>query len=113
MRSIWGATLLAMLLWSILPCTLLAQGVGASAGLEGTVTDLSGAVIPGAAVTLVDTARGISRQSMTDSAGQYRFVSVPPTTYDLRASHPAFQTQLKEGILLNVGQNSIVDFSLK
>ncbi len=68
---------------------LLASAVPAgaqvtSAGqVNGVVTDKTGAVVPGAAITLTDTSTKEERTSTSNAAGQYVFVSVPPGTYNI------------------------------
>ena len=62
----------------VLVCLLLAaavalgQGVGSSGNITGTVSDASGAVLPKATVSVVDTQTGLKRTVDTDNTGQYR-----------------------------------------
>jgi carboxypeptidase family protein len=95
------------------PGALLAQGVGTSAEVEGTVTDPAGKDVPDVQVTLVNTAQGISRTAITDGEGHYLFLAVPPAAYDIRADHPAFNAEIKKGVVLSVGQHALIDFTLK
>jgi len=60
--------------------------------IAGTVTDPSGAVVNGAAVTLTDTATKSARQATTNDAGRYVFVDVPPGSYDLTIAKQGFST---------------------
>jgi hypothetical protein len=69
-----------------------AQG-GNSASVRGTVTDPSGAVIPGATVKIVNTVSGLSRTTKTDAAGEFEIDNVPFNTYNLAASAPGFASQ--------------------
>jgi len=59
--------------------------------VTGTVTDKTGAVVPGATVTLTDTATQEKRTATTNSAGLYTFVSMPPGTYDIVISKAGFK----------------------
>ncbi len=113
MRNMRWIVLVGVLLWLLSPAHIQAQGVGASGDLKGTVTDPAGAVLPGATITLVDVARGLSRTETTDTQGEYLFAAVRPATYDLRAERTGFETQVKKGIVVSVGQTAIVDFTLK
>ena len=62
-----------------------------SAGtITGTVTDGSGAVIPGATVTIENPVSGLKRSATTDAAGQYRFTNLPFNPYHLVAQAPGF-----------------------
>ncbi len=60
------------------------QASSSLAELRGQVTDSTGAVIPNATVTLTDTARGTSRTSVTDENGEYIFLAIQPTDYELK-----------------------------
>ena len=67
----------------VLACFLLAgmafaQGVGASGDIKGTVSDPSGAVVAGAAVTATDVDKGIKHTVGTDANGQFHFTALPP-----------------------------------
>src|SRR6266851_2740266 len=90
-----------------------AQGVGASADLTGTVTDPSGAGVPNAKVTAIDTAKGGQRSVETDEHGFYRLSGLPPATYKLSVEHTGFQTEVVPSLTLTVGETSILDIHLK
>ena len=57
--------------------------------IAGTVTDASGAVVPGAAVTATNTSTGVASSTTTNSSGRYDFLSLPAGTYNLSAIHLA------------------------
>src|SRR5262245_55812308 len=81
---------------------LLAQlNVGS---IVGTVTDTSGASIPGATVTLINPSTGERQTVQTNSAGDYIFNSVRPAVYNLRIEFKGFQTLLRENVILNVAE---------
>src|SRR6266481_1349365 len=90
-----------------------AQGVGASADLAGTVTDPSGAEVPNARVTVIDTSKGIERSVVTDEHGFYRLSGLAPATYKVSVERAGFQKEVVSSITLNVGQTSVFDFHLK
>jgi hypothetical protein len=90
-----------------------AQGVGASADLTGTVTDPSGAEVPNAKITAIDTGKGGQRSVVTDEHGIYRLSGLAPSTYKLSVEHTGFQTELVSSLTLTVGQTSILDIHLK
>src|ERR1700677_861623 len=58
--------------------------------ITGTVTDASGAVIPGATVTLQNPVSGLSRTAKTDASGRYQFTNLPRATYHLVANAAGF-----------------------
>lgn len=90
---------------------LAAQVVGAS--LSGTVTDLSGAVVPNAKVVIQDVATGVSRTAITDKAGLYVAPNLLPGSYKLTISAAGFQTQVETGITLTVGAQQVLNVSMK
>jgi len=90
-----------------------AQGVGTSADLTGTVSDPSGGNVPGAKVTVTDTAKGLQRTAMTDEHGSYRLSGLPPANYKVSVEHAGFQSEDMNGVALTVGQTMVLDFHLK
>jgi hypothetical protein len=90
-----------------------AQGVGTSADLTGTVTDPSGADVPSAKVTVLDTAKGLQRSVVTDEHGFYRLSGLAPADYKLSVEHAGFQTEVVPSFSLTVGQTLVLDFHLK
>ena len=76
--------------------------------LTGRITDEHGAVLPGAAVAL--TGRTGSRTQVTDSAGAYRFLAVPPGLYAVRADLQGFQSKQQDAVAVGIGQ--ILDVSM-
>ncbi|HEX7317298.1 MAG TPA: TonB-dependent receptor [Pyrinomonadaceae bacterium] len=88
-RLVISCLLLAALsMFAAVPVTF-AQG--ASGTVRGDVKDPNGAVVPGAAVTLID-ARGGERKSTTTSNGSYSFTSVDPGQYTIRVEGAGFKT---------------------
>ncbi len=63
-----------------------AQGVSGSASVGGTVTDETGAVIPGASVVLINVERGSEQEVSTNEAGIYVYPDVTPGVYTVRVS---------------------------
>ena len=63
---------------------------GNAGDVRGTVTDPSGAVIPGATVTLVNAVSGLNRSATTDATGQFAFSSVPFNPYRLTIASAGF-----------------------
>ena len=61
-------------------------------GITGTVTDSSGAAIPGASVTVTNTATSGTRNTTTNAEGLYTFPSLPPGTYELKVELQGFKT---------------------
>lgn len=91
---------------------LLAQGVSGSASIAGTVTDETGAVIPGATVTLVSVERGSEQELSTNEAGNYVYPDITPGTYTVRVSSEGFATQEITDLDVQVGQRAAVNVEL-
>ena len=82
--AVFSPLFLTVCLLSLSITSLFAQaGRGA---INGTVTDSSGAIIPGATVTATGTATGTKLSSVTTAAGIYSFVSLSPGKYEVSAS---------------------------
>ena len=82
------------------------------ATLSGTITDPSGAVVPGVRVTIVNQGIGLKRSVLTDTVGEYRFAGVPTGDYSVRVEKSGFQTQVREGVALVSASESVINFSL-
>lgn len=89
---------------------LAAQGTTAT--ILGTVTDSTGASIPGANIQVRNLGTGATQTSQSDPQGRYRVPDLPVGDYELAASKDGFATVLHKGISLTVGAQSVVDFSL-
>ena len=73
------------------------------AGLTGVVTDPTGAVVPGALVTLSNTLTGATFSAKTDNSGSYRFANVPASTgYRETFSHDGFSAVVISNLTLEV-----------
>jgi hypothetical protein len=91
----------------------LAQGVGSSGDITGSVTDSSGAFLPKVTISVVDTQTGLKRTAVTDGAGQYRVAGLSPSTYEVSAGLSGFATELRKGVPVAVGQTVVSDFRMK
>jgi len=72
---------------AVCACALLGQAL---TSLTGSVSDPSGAVIPGATITITNDATHATRQATADSGGRYSFLQVEPGTYTVTAKAPGF-----------------------
>ncbi|HLH34196.1 MAG TPA: carboxypeptidase regulatory-like domain-containing protein [Alloacidobacterium sp.] len=88
---------------------LLAQS---TATVSGTVTDPSGAVVPGAQITLHGNATGITRVVTSDRDGSYTIPSIQPGDYSIEASSAGFSRYVIKSIVLQVDQKSTVNIQL-
>jgi len=88
---------------AVLFCAVTATAQNQS-GITGIVSDQSGAVVPGATVTLLDTKTGKEQTVTTDDNGGYRFNNVEPAAgYTLTVARQGFQTYVLNGISIAVG----------
>ncbi len=81
--------------------------------ISGTVTDATGAVIPGAAVTLLNTAQGIQSKTTTDGKGFYSFPRLPVGHYDLQIESDGFRPQKRADLVVDSDSAIRVDATLQ
>ena len=81
--------------------------------VQGVITDSSGAVIAGAAVTLRNTNTGVQTSRVANSNGQYLFDYVSPGDYTLTVEMPGFRSFVQENILVQTRSNVTVDAKLE
>ena len=79
----------------------------------GTVKDSSGAVIVGANITVKNVATGITRNTVSDDRGSYIVPDLLIGSYEVQAQKEGFQTSVEQDVNVVVGQQAVVDFSLK
>ncbi len=101
--------------FSILIASFLAGPVWAQAtsAILGTVTDSTGAVLPGATVTVRSTETGVARTTLTDDTGAYRILSVPVGQYEVRVEKTGFKAAVRSGINVVVAQQAVVNVQLE
>src|SRR5262245_62048801 len=83
-----------------------------TATISGKVEDPTGAAFGGATITVTSPETGARRTATTDETGNYRVPSLPVGLQEVRAEKPGFQSSLRTGITLVVGQEAIVDLRL-
>src|SRR5690349_15880310 len=84
-----------------------------TATISGTVTDQSGASIPGAEVVLVNVATQFTRTVETNGNGQYVAPAIPIGEYVITATKAGFQTLRRSGIQLTAASTLSVDLKLE
>lgn len=89
-----------------------AAQVSGSGTITGTVTDPSGAAVPGATIAIRNTATGIERKIDSNDAGNYVAAFLQPGPYEVQASKTGFSGVLRKDIMLQVGQTLALDFAM-
>ncbi len=105
---------LSLMIWSLLwtaPTSLEAQTT--STEILGLVTDATGAVVPGARVTITRVATGETRTVATNQAGEYGFPLVEIGLYRVHVEMPGFRSQTVTGLRVELQQKARVDFNLE
>ncbi len=101
------------LLVSFLAILAHAVGQGTSGSFTGTVTDATGAVIQGAAVTVTSVESGRIFRTQTNDAGVYNLPAVPPGTYNIVVEANGFKRLATNTITLEVNQVARLDLKLE
>jgi hypothetical protein len=94
-------------------CTLLsAQNVVLTGSLSGRVTDESGAIVPGASLTVHNLATGVEQSAGTSHAGLYYFAELMPGTYSVTANFKGFR-DVHVLVRILVGNNTLQDIKMR
>ena len=96
----------------VLSAEALGQGETTSA-IVGQATDATGAVVPGATVTVTSHDTGSKRSAKTDGAGRFNFPQLKPGAYTVRVEAQGFQPQEADNVFSGLGQKQTVNFILR
>jgi hypothetical protein len=91
--------------------TAFAQASSSTAEVRGQVTDANGAVISNAKLTLTDVGKGTSRQGVSDAEGNYIFLGLLPSSYDLKVEAQGFGATTTR-LEVTVGQQANIPIKL-
>ncbi len=105
--------LLAVLALALCFCTSARAQVAGSGNLTGTVTDEKGAAVVGAKVAVRNSGTGLGRDLVTDNAGEFRALQVPPGRYDVTVQASGFATIKMTGIRVDVGATETIPITVK
>src|SRR5580704_4267318 len=108
MRFFRSAILLFILV--VLPVMLFSQAYFGT--VSGDVADPSGAMVPGAKVTLIDQQKGYKFNATSDHNGRYLFTSIPPGVYTVSVVVQGFDKTERTNIRVNVSDNVTANLSL-
>ncbi|MGH9369520.1 MAG: carboxypeptidase-like regulatory domain-containing protein, partial [Thermoanaerobaculia bacterium] len=96
--------ILALVLALVLVPHLMAQSQATTGIIEGIVLDPEGAIRPGAAVAVTNTATNFAQNLVTDANGRFRALQLPLGPYRVTVALAGFATLVREGISLSVGK---------
>src|SRR5688572_23289203 len=110
-RNGMGLFLLSSFL--LLATVVSAFAQSADTAILGTVTEASGAVIPGAKITIQQPATGLVRSVVASNEGLYEVRYLRPGQYTIEVAHPGFRTERRTGIVIEINQQARIDFNLQ
>ena len=94
-------------------CSLPVLAQQTLGSLNGTVLDPSGAAVPGATVTVTNTAINVSQVTTTQRTGFYQIFNLPVGTYTIKVGHEGFDTTEIPGISIQEAQAATINVKLK
>lgn len=103
----------ALALVALTLCAALSAAAQTTGSVSGSVLDEKGAAIPGATVTVRNTATNTSRTTQTDEDGRYRIPNLPVGAYEVTVEAANFAKYVQTGIQLLLSQDAIVDAAMK
>ncbi len=98
---------------SLSTLTSLSTAQTTTATLSGILTDESGAVIPAAEVVIANAATGVRRKVVADELGRFAAPQLAPGPYELAVTAAGFETLIRKGITLAVGQEAFLTLPMK
>jgi hypothetical protein len=93
--------------------SLAAFGQEYRGAISGAVTDRTGAVIPGAKVTVTETQKGTKIETVSESTGQYNVPMLLPGDYEIAVQAPGFKTFTRKGLHVGAGDHPVIDVQLE
>ena len=107
------AIILAAILATVAGGTSLLQAQTFYGSIVGTVTDATGAIVPGATVSITDIATNEKRSAQSNAAGDYSFVNLVPATYSVEVQRTQFKRFLRNQVVVEVNATVRVDAALQ
>ena len=108
-RSLAGTLRVLFLLIFLMAGAGVYGQVAGTGSIQGTITDATGAVVPGTTVTLLDVETQVKRTAVSDGSGVYVFPNIEVGTYTMTATAPGFETYIQTGNVLEVGSSIAVN----
>jgi len=95
----WRMRILVLLVVFVSAACALAQG-GGTVAITGVVTDPTGAVVPGAKVTVIQKSTSVSHQAVTNAGGQFNIPALPPSNYTVSVEATGFKKYVQDIVML-------------
>ena len=111
MARLGGIALVLLTVACLIPAEAFAQGETTSA-IVGEVRDTTGAVVPGAVVTITNHETSLKREAKTDGAGRFNFPQLKPGPYTVRVEAHGFEPRQDDSVVSSLGQKQTVEFTL-
>src|SRR6266853_2497369 len=105
-----GYCVIACAVLSLFAAMVFAQTVTGT--ISGTVRDSSGLALPAAQVEVLNQDTGLARTVESDAAGRYSALLLPLGSYKVTAKLQGFQAEARDGIVLTVGREAVVDLTM-
>ncbi|MCM3870714.1 MAG: carboxypeptidase-like regulatory domain-containing protein, partial [Pyrinomonadaceae bacterium] len=105
--------LLVVLVYALSAPTMVVAQIGGSGTIQGTITDPSGAVVPGATVTAENVATAVKTTKQTNEAGLYVINALQPGEYKVLVSLSGFQTLIQEKVIVDALSTVGVNLALQ
>jgi hypothetical protein len=96
----------------LLGLSVLGFGQATDSNLVGTVTDASGATVPGASITVTNKDTGVKNTAVTNADGEYRLNNLPIGRYDVSAAKAGFTTATMAGVQLDLNHTASIKLTL-
>ncbi len=110
-RMVVSMVSLVLMVMSLAPLSFAAQEP--TGGIEGTVSDPQGAVVPNATVTIRNTSTNATRTVSAGDDGHYKAASLPPGTYEVKVTAQGFKSHVAPGVTVEVGRTTPLDVKLE
>ena len=102
-----------VVLATLFAIALQCQGQNITGTILGTVTDASGAIVPGVTVTVTSKATGQSIRVLTNQLGYYEAPQLRPGDYGVQAAGTGFKTLVRDGVQVSVESRLRLDFAME
>jgi hypothetical protein len=97
----------------VLSCDTVWAQAASTAQISGVIRDQTGAILPGAEISVTQTETGLRRNSLSNETGAYVLTNLPTGPYRLEVGLPGFRTYVQTGIVLQVNSNPVVNVVLE